>query len=63
MGVPVSADGVDGLLAMPGFADIKVVFDATSAAAHRVNWAKLRHTGCGCWTSLRPPSGRPVSPW
>lgn len=45
MGIAVSADGVDGLLAMPGFADIKVVFDATSAAAHRVNWATLQHTG------------------
>jgi acetaldehyde dehydrogenase len=45
MGVPTTADGVDGLLAMPDFADIKVVFDATSAAAHRANWAKLKDTG------------------
>ncbi|WP_197415272.1 acetaldehyde dehydrogenase (acetylating) [Mycobacterium sp. M26] len=45
MGVPVTADGIDGLLAMPEFADIKVVFDATSAAGHRANWAKLQHTG------------------
>ncbi len=45
MGVPTTADGVDGLLAMPGFADIRVVFDATSANAHRANWAKLQHTG------------------
>lgn len=45
MGVPVTADGIDGLLAMPGFSDIKVVFDATSAVAHRANWARLRDTG------------------
>ena len=45
MGVPTAADGVDGLLAMSNFADIKLVFDATSAGAHRANWAKLRDTG------------------
>jgi acetaldehyde dehydrogenase len=45
MGVPTTADGVDGLLGMPDFSDIKLVFDATSAAAHRANWAKLRDTG------------------
>jgi len=43
--VPTTADGVDGLLAMPNFGDIKVVFDATSATAHHANWAKLRDTG------------------
>jgi acetaldehyde dehydrogenase len=37
LGVPTTADGVDGLLAMPGFSDIGIVFDATSAAAHRAN--------------------------
>jgi acetaldehyde dehydrogenase len=45
MGVPTTADGVDGLLAMTNFSDIKVVFDATSATAHHANWAKLRDTG------------------
>ncbi len=45
LGVPTTADGVDGLLAMPEFADIKLVFDATSAGAHRANWAKLAPTG------------------
>jgi acetaldehyde dehydrogenase len=34
MGVAVTADGVDGLLALPGFEEIGVVFDATSASAH-----------------------------
>jgi acetaldehyde dehydrogenase len=45
MGVPTTARGVDGLLAMPHFGDIKLVFDATSAGAHRSNWAKLADTG------------------
>jgi len=45
MGVPTTADGVAGLLAMSNFGDIKLVFDATSAGAHRANWAKLRDTG------------------
>ncbi|KQT33689.1 hypothetical protein ASG29_06665 [Sphingomonas sp. Leaf412] len=34
MGVPVTAGGIDGLVAMPGFGEIAIVFDATSAAAH-----------------------------
>ncbi|EUA08386.1 acetaldehyde dehydrogenase [Mycobacterium kansasii 732] len=45
LGVPITARGIDGLLAMPNFTDIKVVFDATSADAHRANWAKLSDTG------------------
>jgi len=35
MGVPITAEGLDGLLAMPEFADIEIVFDATSAGAHQ----------------------------
>ena len=45
MGVPTTAEGVDGLLAKPNFGDIKLVFDATSAGAHRANWDKLADTG------------------
>ena len=45
MGVPTTARGVDGLLAMPHIGDIRMVFDATSAGAHRANWAKLVDTG------------------
>ena len=45
LGVPTTSGGVDGLIAMPGFADIAVVFDATSAGAHRVNAAKLAPYG------------------
>ena len=35
MGVPITAGGIDGLVAMPEFAGIDIVFDATSAAAHK----------------------------
>ena len=35
MGVPITAEGLDGLLGMPEFADIEIVFDATSAGAHK----------------------------
>ena len=43
--MPTTADGIEGLLGMAGFADIKLAFDATSATAHRANWAALRDTG------------------
>ena len=44
-GVPTTADGVDGLLGLPNFADIKLVFDASSAQTHQANWGKLADTG------------------
>jgi acetaldehyde dehydrogenase len=34
MGVPTTAEGIDGLVRMAGFDDIAIVFDATSAGAH-----------------------------
>ncbi len=37
MGVATTADGIDGLLAMPEFTDVEIVFDATSAGAHQRN--------------------------
>ena len=37
LGVPTTAHGVQGLLDMPDFDDIAVVFDATSATAHLDN--------------------------
>jgi acetaldehyde dehydrogenase (acetylating) len=45
VGVPTSSHGIDGLLAMPGFGDIRLVFDATSAGAHARHWELLRHNG------------------
>ena len=41
-GVPTSAEGIEGLLAMPHFDDIRLVFDATSAGAHIEHWNLLR---------------------
>ncbi len=35
LGVPITAEGIDGLLAIPEFDDIAIVFDATSAGAHQ----------------------------
>jgi len=35
LGVPITADGIEGLIAMPEFRDIAIVFDATSAGAHK----------------------------
>jgi acetaldehyde dehydrogenase len=34
LGVPVTAEGIDGLINMPEFQTIEIVFDATSAGAH-----------------------------
>ncbi len=42
LGIPITTDGVDGLLAMPDFGDIGIVFDATSAGAHLKNDAALQ---------------------
>ena len=45
LGVSTTSDGVEGLSAMPGFEEIEIVFDATSAAAHRANAAALASHG------------------
>ncbi|MFE2936295.1 acetaldehyde dehydrogenase (acetylating) [Streptomyces sp. NPDC059278] len=45
LGVPTTHKGVDGLIAMPGFDEIDIVFDATSAKAHEANAAKLAPLG------------------
>lgn len=45
LGVATTADGVDGLLRMPEFAEADIVFDATSAAAHRRHDELLRPHG------------------
>ncbi|MFE2996705.1 acetaldehyde dehydrogenase (acetylating) [Nocardia sp. NPDC059246] len=43
--VPTTSQGVDGLIALPNFDDIDIVFDATSAKAHIANAAKLEPFG------------------
>lgn len=45
MGVATTAGGIEGLLAMDGFKDIKIVFDATSAGAHARHNALLQPHG------------------
>jgi acetaldehyde dehydrogenase len=45
MGVATTAGGIDGLVGMPEFADIALVFDATSAGAHKRHDAVLREHG------------------
>ncbi|MBY8863179.1 acetaldehyde dehydrogenase (acetylating) [Nocardia sp. CA2R105] len=45
MDVPTTHEGVEGLVAMPGFDEIEIVFDATSAKAHQVNHARLAPLG------------------
>ncbi|HAU93668.1 MAG: acetaldehyde dehydrogenase (acetylating) [Pseudomonadota bacterium] len=42
MGVATTHEGVDGLINMPEFEDIGIVFDATSAGAHLINDKKLK---------------------
>jgi acetaldehyde dehydrogenase len=44
-GVPTTAEGVGGLIGLPGFGEIEIVFDATSAKAHESNAAKLEPYG------------------
>jgi acetaldehyde dehydrogenase len=45
LGVATTSDGVEGLIAMPEFADIDIVLEATSAAAHVANAAALEPYG------------------
>ena len=45
MGKATSHEGVEGLVALPEFADIALVFDATSAGAHKHHDAVLREHG------------------
>ena len=45
LGIPITADGVEGLIGLPGFDEIEIIFDATSAGAHRANAAALMPHG------------------
>jgi acetaldehyde dehydrogenase len=45
LGVPTTAEGLEGLARMREFEDIEIVFDATSAAAHAAHDAVLRRHG------------------
>lgn len=43
--VATTAEGIDGFLAMPAFREVRLVFDATSAGAHKRHDAVLRAHG------------------
>ena len=45
LGVPTTYEGIEGLVAMPDFTEIAIVFDATSAGAHRRHDEVLRQYG------------------
>jgi acetaldehyde dehydrogenase len=45
LGVSTTAGGVEGLIGLPVFDEIDIVFDATSAAAHKANAAALAPYG------------------
>lgn len=45
MGVATTSDGIDGLVELPEFADVELVFDATSAGAHGRHDELLRAHG------------------
>ena len=45
LGVPTTHEGIEGLRKLPNYADIQVVFDATSAGAHVHNNAILQKDG------------------
>lgn len=45
LGFATTHEGVEGLIGLPEFDEIKIVFDATSAAAHDSNSAKLAPLG------------------
>ena len=45
MGVPVTDKGIEGLVAMPDFKDIEILFDATSAKAHAIHDKVAREHG------------------
>ena len=45
MGIPTTHAGLDGLCRMEAFDEIRLVFDATSAKAHRIHDQRLRENG------------------
>jgi acetaldehyde dehydrogenase len=45
LGIEATAEGIDGLLRLPSTSSVSIVFDATSAQAHKEHDAKLRALG------------------
>ena len=50
MGVTTTHEGVEGLIALDGFDEIGIIFDATSAKAHEANARALAPYGSG-WST------------
>jgi acetaldehyde dehydrogenase len=42
MGIKTTAEAIEGLVKIPEWEDIKIVFDATSAKAHKHNWTVIQ---------------------
>lgn len=42
MGVATTHEGIDGLIKMPEWSEIGIIFDATSAGAHKYNFSKIK---------------------
>lgn len=54
MGVATTHEGIEGLIKMPEWKSIKVVFDATSAKAHHYNWSFVQQYDDKCIIDLTP---------
>lgn len=42
MGIATTAKGITGLIEMPQWSEIQLIFDATSAKAHHYNWQQIQ---------------------
>ncbi len=42
LGIATTHEGIEGLIRMPEWKQIKVIFDATSAKAHHFNWSHIQ---------------------
>ena len=43
LGIATTHQGIEGLIAMPQFSDIELIFDGTSAKAHRYNYSLIQN--------------------
>ncbi len=59
MGVQISAEGIDGLMKMPIWNEIDIVFDATSAKAHLYNYGKMKDFPAKKMVDLTPAAVGP----
>jgi acetaldehyde dehydrogenase len=62
LGIVTTSNGVDGLAALAEFADVRIVFDTTSAAEHRHNAEVVRRHGKRMIDLTSAGTGRQVVP-